>query len=587
MRKLLVFLALSVACYGQTAHTTVSVEGNQTITGNKTFTGTTTTGALSAGATTVTSLNKVYKADQCAGSDASAKINACIALAIADGGGTVDARGLIGAQTISQEIDVGNSSKVPVELLLPHYGIWNVTITNGTSCGIKVFSASSVIGSQTGADPAFRLQSASSLTSVDSLLCTDPSPSSGGSYVRVEGLGIYNAAQATFSTGAVNWQKTFDNSVLRDVAINDYQNDGLVIYGACCSTSFVNVTSNANSLGKRPVFIKADSITRNMEISFYGLSATHPGSGFGAVEISGGGSVTPDNANRGIHFYGLYTEEQQSTNPTTMLKISDAREVSVNGWTVVVIGTPNAGFVGLDISQTASNQVRNINIYDYRYQSTAGGVAISNHITGQTYGTSTAYIRQYSYGGSSGSQPTIATRIVDNETDWLDASGNTLYSTPLTGIFSASSGYRINGNSAASGAILHGDGTKFVSSFALPSLGSVNLTGQTADITATTLCTPPASGRFRISGYGTVTTTAGTSSTFPNLVIRWTDPDNNTAQASTLYASDSGNTLNVLHLSQIFVSAKSGVAITYATSGYASNPATTMQYALHLQCEAF
>lgn len=66
MKTLIIIMLLALPVYAQTTHTTVSVEGNQTITGNKTFTGTTTLGTVSAGAVTATSItnpnldNRIY-----------------------------------------------------------------------------------------------------------------------------------------------------------------------------------------------------------------------------------------------------------------------------------------------------------------------------------------------------------------------------------------------------------------------------------------------------------------------------------------------------------------------------------------------
>jgi hypothetical protein len=92
-------------------------------------------------------LNTTRFADQYAGADASIKINACLADVLAAGGGTCDASGLGGVQTISQEIDVSARSIGAgqwVALKLPAYGTWDSTMSNPTGCVIKQFDHSSI-----------------------------------------------------------------------------------------------------------------------------------------------------------------------------------------------------------------------------------------------------------------------------------------------------------------------------------------------------------------------------------------------------------------------------------------------------------
>ena len=121
-------------------------------------------------------------ADQFAGADASVKVNACIAQVIANGGGKCDASGLYGAQVISQEIDVGNHAQKPVTLILPQGATWTVAgITNGTSCALKLFSQSSIIGPGTGGSSAMVIHGGLATNNLDSLLCTEASPTGNGS----------------------------------------------------------------------------------------------------------------------------------------------------------------------------------------------------------------------------------------------------------------------------------------------------------------------------------------------------------------------------------------------------------------------
>jgi hypothetical protein len=131
-----------------------------------------------------------------------------------------------------------------------------------------------------------------------------------------------------------------------------------------------------------------------------------------------------------------------------------------------------------------------------------------------------------------------------------------------------------------------GNVSGYVTSFA-SAVVSVDLTAQTANISPTTLFTPTASGRFRVSGYAIVTQAATTSSTLPSIVITWTDPDNSTAQSLTLTATAGGNLLTTYAQATGFISAKISTPIAYSTTGFASSGATPMQYALHIKLEQF
>jgi hypothetical protein len=129
-------------------------------------------------------------------------------------------------------------------------------------------------------------------------------------------------------------------------------------------------------------------------------------------------------------------------------------------------------------------------------------------------------------------------------------------------------------------------------SFYVPSSPTINtvidLTAQNANIGSTLIVSAPATGRYRVSGYAIVTTVASTgaaTSTLPSIVIGWTDPDNSTSQTLTLTPTNSGNVLTTYQQAIGFISAKTATNINYSTTGYASNTASQMQYALHIVLE--
>lgn len=125
---------------------------------------------------------------------------------------------------------------------------------------------------------------------------------------------------------------------------------------------------------------------------------------------------------------------------------------------------------------------------------------------------------------------------------------------------------------------------------------AVDLVGQTAAITTTTLYAVPSTGatEFRVSWNAKVTTAAGTSSTLGALTIVYTDPDGVvqtiTAPASiaagTIATSSTGNTTATVLLGlPLMLNCKALTNITYAMA-YASNAANAMNYNLHIRLEA-
>lgn len=132
-------------------------------------------------------------------------------------------------------------------------------------------------------------------------------------------------------------------------------------------------------------------------------------------------------------------------------------------------------------------------------------------------------------------------------------------------------------------------------------VATVDLTNQSAAITATIIYTPVASGMFRISYVAAVTTAATTSSILggtTGLRISYTDPDDSVGKSSPIpgasaagvnQAFDSynnqANTTNAQMSGVIVVNAKVGVAIQYAI-GYTSVGVTAMVYNLHIKVEA-
>jgi hypothetical protein len=72
----------------------------------------------------------------------------------------------------------------------------------------------------------------------------------------------------------------------------------------------------------------------------------------------------------------------------------------------------------------------------------------------------------------------------------------------------------------------------------------------------------------------------------PKITISWTDQDSSQVQTFDLTRTSGANALTTFAQGQMMVNAKAATNISYATSGFASSGATTMQYTIRLKLEA-
>lgn len=137
-----------------------------------------------------------------------------------------------------------------------------------------------------------------------------------------------------------------------------------------------------------------------------------------------------------------------------------------------------------------------------------------------------------------------------------------------------------------------------ISGLAPAIVATINLTGQVANIGATTLYAVPSSGAglYRVSAYVVETTAGSLTSTLPNVQMVYTDVDTNTSitidatpilgiagigQTGALTA----NTIGTASAGSIVVALKASTNIQYQTVNYASNIAG-MAYSLRIRLEA-
>lgn len=131
-----------------------------------------------------------------------------------------------------------------------------------------------------------------------------------------------------------------------------------------------------------------------------------------------------------------------------------------------------------------------------------------------------------------------------------------------------------------------------------PGLATINTTGLTANVAASTLYAVPSTGAglYRVSAFVVETTAGSVTSTLPNVQVVYTD--NDTGGSVTLDATPilgvagigqtgalTANTVGTTATGVVVVNVQASTTIQYQTVNYASNLAG-MAYALHLRLEA-
>ncbi len=259
------------------------------------------------------------------GDDASVKINACIAAVVHAGGGVCDASGFTGVQRMSQQINLGSTSqvaaKVGVSLLLPDSAVWTWDLRDGTSCGIRQYSSTSLIGNQPGGGGDRMGLTARGTAKMDSIYCTDDNPA--GVYVRAEGFSAFNNQDAVFTNGVVHIRNVVDESSFTRIYGGNYNGDGWHIDSACCGAKFDDIqgVSNGNlhqtKAGGVPLTI--GSHKENVRsIAFYNSTFNQPGQGLPDIHMIGGGRTL------GVAFFNVYMEGNGATDSKTPMVLIDA-----------------------------------------------------------------------------------------------------------------------------------------------------------------------------------------------------------------------------------------------------------------------
>lgn len=298
----------------------------------------------------------------------------CISTVISKGGGTCDARTLY-TYTSSTEIDVGDTTPHCVTLLVPPYGTWTGTMTDGTSYVLKVFGCSAVIGTNSGLGQQFVVEPSASANIAD--VCGTPTASP-RNYVRMEGFSCIGVSGATIGTAVLEVQALVDDSYISKMVASNHSANGsgkgLYIHNICCGATVKNVASNSSSVsGGIPCTIGSASDT-DVDANIGPINCTSPGTGKPALAIiQDGGSLD--------RIHDVYTEENgtDTTTPVVQVTCPSGASISPDYLFGFTLGASVGGETrySVDVASTCAMILRDIH-------TGPSGNAINDHNSGKT-----------------------------------------------------------------------------------------------------------------------------------------------------------------------------------------------------------
>ena len=318
-----------------------------------------TTAQSMAGSLTTPKINGVWAIDGTTYPLTGAGVLSAIAAAIAAGGGTVDARGVCNA-TFSTELDIGNSSGVPVDLLVPAGNcIWRSNVSDGVSYGFHLFKFSTIIGDGSGQGQRFQMNGSSTFNGVDVFFADGA-----GEYGHAQGINIGMETGGRVTTSVGEFTGYGDNSLFNSITLGAFSptpaNVPKVFYahgapsvGICCSATFRNISvegqnSSSGSVGTVPCVIGGPS-DYTVDVVFDNFNCVHPGNGLNNLIIQGPNTFR-------LHFTGLlYMEMGQGTTDTTTPALMISNVAGVGPGTLDF----NAVTLGVDVAGSTRNVIDN------------------------------------------------------------------------------------------------------------------------------------------------------------------------------------------------------------------------------------
>lgn len=352
-------------------------------------------GAISVNFAALSDLNSVFYATQYSGADPSIQLNACLAAAIAVGG-TCDARGLVSPanstyphspqyQITSEQITVGDANNDPVTLLLPNFFYWAGGMTDGTSCTLKQYPNSQIIGpGNMNSDTA--IIGAGPSSNLGYMYCA--AGVSGNSYLYAFGFTVQQHSGGLFvghatanGVGAFIGTPFFDETTWDHVSwFDDLDTYVLEIQGVCCNAS-LNFNSINGNYAAIPLYILNTGSPTGLTQSFniMNSSIVHNPSGSPLVLYT-----DSYNNESSVNFTNIYSENYASTT-NGLFELNGPGQVAITNWnvkaeasstTTPLITTSNAANTMLNLVNIHANNASGTFTYPI--------TAVSNGYTGGT-----------------------------------------------------------------------------------------------------------------------------------------------------------------------------------------------------------
>lgn len=363
-----------------------------------------------------------FYASNYAGATIDVKVNACLADAIAVHG-TCDARAITGTNTTAAQITVGDTGGDPVTLLLPVKAQWLGGMTDNTSCTLKQFGGSTIIGNpaQTSGQMVIGAANTSSLGYV---YCTDPGTASVG-YFYAEGFAVINHNGGPFSghvtannVGSYLQGPIFDVSEWNHMLFfDDTDTYDVKVYRACCGTAIRNSEINGN-YGSTPLYLFGDGSGGLSSFDIVESSIVHPASAKPVIQFQDTGSHTSV-----VNLRNIYTEASNSDTTTAVYQNDGYGAINMEG--VEVKAEVASSAATTFTSTNAFNTM--VNIRDLALTNGSGSwnhpaTAVVNSATSQTIKTDNSN-HLSSYSSSVGAPVAPSTAWVGNPANSANIAG--------------------------------------------------------------------------------------------------------------------------------------------------------------------
>jgi len=226
-----------------------------------------------------------------AGADAGAKINACNAAAVARGGGVCDDTVVLTlSATSTAEIEIGDtvSGLATVRHIFPPQFGLRATLHDSTKCAVRVWNRGILDGQGLSAGGSRANIFPGAGSNMRALLCTDTSNAKAQNYVRIWGVSAVNDNGSGMAY-AVDIEDLGDQSVYGNSYANNQTGNTMYLANLCCGMVVTAIHSFGSNLSGTPNSTGGTALT----LGGYGyITIDHstfnrPKNGFYNVDIQG------------------------------------------------------------------------------------------------------------------------------------------------------------------------------------------------------------------------------------------------------------------------------------------------------------